>query len=140
MLLLVCCERAPPPSAQIRFAPSSQLLAAGTDDSEGLVYELREGRGSAVFGSGESANIENWRLRIKLRGHAVRQSAAAAEGLGCAEVLGICAVHLPMHGSLLRPWHTGYRQAQPLSPTHHVCTICTNARELKPNTPGHHAE
>ncbi|KAG2443703.1 hypothetical protein HXX76_002051 [Chlamydomonas incerta] len=67
--LAVLCDALTPINA-IRFAPSGQLLAAGTDDAEGLVYELREGRGSAVFGSGESANIENWRLRIKLRGHA----------------------------------------------------------------------
>ncbi|KAG2438957.1 hypothetical protein HYH02_010749 [Chlamydomonas schloesseri] len=67
--LAVLCDALTPINA-IRFAASGQLLAAGTDDAEGLVYELREGRGSAVFGSGEAANIENWRLRIKLRGHA----------------------------------------------------------------------
>ncbi len=53
----------------VRFAPAGQLLAAGSDDSDGYVFELRDGRGVSVFGSGEAANIENWRLRLRLRGH-----------------------------------------------------------------------
>ncbi|GLI61960.1 hypothetical protein VaNZ11_004523 [Volvox africanus] len=55
----------------VRFAPSGRLLAAGTDDSDAYIFELREGRGSATFGSGEAANIENWKLRLRLRGHEV---------------------------------------------------------------------
>ncbi|EFJ49808.1 hypothetical protein VOLCADRAFT_117135, partial [Volvox carteri f. nagariensis] len=55
----------------VRFAPAGRLLAAGSDDSDAYVFELREGRGSAVFGSGEAANLENWKLRLRLRGHEV---------------------------------------------------------------------
>ncbi|GLC49216.1 hypothetical protein PLESTB_000195200 [Pleodorina starrii] len=53
----------------VRFAPAGRALAAGSDDSDAYVFELREGRGHAVFGSGEAANLENWRLRSRLRGH-----------------------------------------------------------------------
>ncbi|KXZ49330.1 hypothetical protein GPECTOR_22g924 [Gonium pectorale] len=53
----------------VRFAPSGRLLAAGSDDADVYVYELREGRGTATFGSGEAANVENWRLKSRLRGH-----------------------------------------------------------------------
>lgn len=55
----------------VRFAPAGRLLAAGSDDADAYVFELREGRGSALFGSGEAANIENWKLRLRLRGHEI---------------------------------------------------------------------
>ncbi|GFR47461.1 hypothetical protein Agub_g9187 [Astrephomene gubernaculifera] len=53
----------------VRFAPSGRLLASGSDDADCYIYEMHEGRGTAVFGSGEAANIENWRLKSRLRGH-----------------------------------------------------------------------
>lgn len=44
-----------------RFSGNGRFLASGSDDRLVLVYELREGRGQAAFGSSEGASVENWK-------------------------------------------------------------------------------
>ncbi len=53
----------------VRFSPNGKLIASGSDDNDAFIHELREGRGFTVFGSTEAANVENWRLKVRLRGH-----------------------------------------------------------------------
>ncbi|KAG2500684.1 hypothetical protein HYH03_001450 [Edaphochlamys debaryana] len=74
---LACISDSTTPVNCVRFAPSGKLLAAGSDDADVFVYELREGRGTALFGSGEAANVENWRLKLRLRGHETNVSDVA---------------------------------------------------------------
>lgn len=52
----------------VRFSPSGTQLASGSDDAVVCIYDLRPGAGAGVLG-GES-NVENWRTRHTLRGHA----------------------------------------------------------------------
>jgi protein HIRA/HIR1 len=51
----------------VRFSPSGRQLASGSDDAMACIYELRPGAGGGVLGG--EANVENWRIRLVLRGH-----------------------------------------------------------------------
>lgn len=53
----------------VRFSGDSSLLASGSDDAMVILYELRPGAGGTTLGS-STANVENWRPRLALRGHA----------------------------------------------------------------------
>jgi protein HIRA/HIR1 len=53
----------------VRFSRGGRQLASGSDDKLVCVYELREGTGSAAFGSTDAPSVENWKPSAALRGH-----------------------------------------------------------------------
>ncbi|KAK9842260.1 hypothetical protein WJX81_003301 [Elliptochloris bilobata] len=57
------------PVNAVRFSHDGRLLASGSDDKLICLYELREGTGSAAFGSADAPSVENWRPIAALRGH-----------------------------------------------------------------------
>lgn len=53
----------------VRWAKHGRYLASGSDDKDILVHEKKPGSGTTEFGSGEPADIENWKVAMTLRGH-----------------------------------------------------------------------
>jgi len=52
----------------VRFSPAGSRIASGSDDGVACIFDFRPGPGGGVLG-GET-NVENWRTRHLLRGHA----------------------------------------------------------------------
>ncbi|ELR22783.1 WD domain, G-beta repeat-containing protein [Acanthamoeba castellanii str. Neff] len=52
----------------VRFSPDGRFLATASDDHVVLVWELRGGPATPVFGS-EETNVENWGRSVTLSGH-----------------------------------------------------------------------
>ena len=55
----------------VRWAKHGRYLASGSDDQAILIRERKTGFGTSEFGSGEPADIENWKVIMTLRGHTV---------------------------------------------------------------------
>lgn len=55
----------------VRFSPDGRFLATASDDHVVLVWELRGGPATPVFGS-EETNVENWGRSVTLSGHTTR--------------------------------------------------------------------
>ncbi|KAM3295155.1 hypothetical protein ACQJBY_037798 [Aegilops geniculata] len=53
----------------VRWAKHGRYLASGSDDQAILIHERKAGSGTSEFGSGEPADIENWKVVMTLRGH-----------------------------------------------------------------------
>ncbi|EFJ23133.1 hypothetical protein SELMODRAFT_267866 [Selaginella moellendorffii] len=53
----------------VRWSKSGLYVASGSDGSLVLIHEKRHGTGTVEFGSGEPANVENWKVCASLRGH-----------------------------------------------------------------------
>jgi len=53
----------------VRWARHGRYLASGSDDQVILIHERKAGSGTAEFGSGEPADLENWKVVMTLRGH-----------------------------------------------------------------------
>lgn len=53
----------------VRWAKNGRYLASGSDDQAILIHEKKAGSGTSEFGSGEPADIENWKVVMTLRGH-----------------------------------------------------------------------
>ncbi|KAH7434805.1 hypothetical protein KP509_06G035200 [Ceratopteris richardii] len=53
----------------VRWSKQGRLIASGSDDQIVLIHERRAGCGTTEFGSGEPADIENWKVVLTLRGH-----------------------------------------------------------------------
>uniref|UniRef100_K3ZQG5 Protein HIRA n=1 Tax=Setaria italica TaxID=4555 RepID=K3ZQG5_SETIT len=53
----------------VRWARHGRYLASGSDDQVILIHERKAGSGTAEFGSGEPADVENWKVVMTLRGH-----------------------------------------------------------------------
>ena len=53
----------------VRFSADGRLLASGSDDAAVIIYHLLPGPGGGSLGS-TAANVENWRPKTMLRGHA----------------------------------------------------------------------
>uniref|UniRef100_A0ACD5XVR1 Uncharacterized protein n=1 Tax=Avena sativa TaxID=4498 RepID=A0ACD5XVR1_AVESA len=53
----------------VRWAKHGRYLASGSDDQAILIHERKAGSGTSEFGSGEPADIENWKVIMTLRGH-----------------------------------------------------------------------
>ncbi|KAM0899457.1 hypothetical protein ACQ4PT_021315 [Festuca glaucescens] len=53
----------------VRWAKHGRFLASGSDDQAILIHERKAGSGTSEFGSGEPADIENWKVVMTLRGH-----------------------------------------------------------------------
>ncbi|CAL5090281.1 unnamed protein product [Urochloa decumbens] len=53
----------------VRWARHGRYLASGSDDQVILIHERKAGSGTAEFGSGEPADLENWKAVMTLRGH-----------------------------------------------------------------------
>ncbi|KDD72359.1 hypothetical protein H632_c3459p0, partial [Helicosporidium sp. ATCC 50920] len=94
----------------VRFSPflssqAPQRLASGSDDGMACVFELRAGPGACTLGS-EAPNVENWRLRCVLRGHAnhVVDLAWSADGdrLATASLDGTAGLWCASTGARLR--------------------------------------
>ena len=78
----------------VRWAKHGRYLASGSDDQAILIHERKAGSGTSEFGSGEPADIENWKVVMTLRGHT-------------ADVVIICqnfslAIFLPIYGNLIK--------------------------------------
>lgn len=54
----------------VRFSPDGLLLASSDDLGMVIVHELRPGTALASFGTKSAPNLENWRAKHTLRGHA----------------------------------------------------------------------
>jgi WD40 repeat protein len=55
----------------VRFSPDGRFLATASDDHIVLVWELRGGPATPVFGADET-NVENWGRSVTLSGHTTR--------------------------------------------------------------------
>ena len=53
----------------VRWAENGRYLASGSDDQAILIHERKAGSSTSEFGSGEPADIENWKVIMTLRGH-----------------------------------------------------------------------
>ncbi|XBI47132.1 hypothetical protein VPH35_111163 [Triticum aestivum] len=53
----------------VRWAKHGRYLASGSDNQAILIRERKAGSGTSEFGSGEPADIENWKVIMTLRGH-----------------------------------------------------------------------
>ncbi|CAM0953172.1 unnamed protein product [Alopecurus aequalis] len=53
----------------VRWAKHGRHLASGSDDQAILIHERKAGSGTSEFGSGEPADVENWKVVMTLRGH-----------------------------------------------------------------------
>lgn len=53
----------------VRWAKHGRYLASGSDDQVILIHERKPGSGTTEFGSGEPADVENWKVIMTLRGH-----------------------------------------------------------------------
>lgn len=53
----------------VRFSAEGRLLASGSDDAAVILYHMLPGPGGGMLGS-SAANVENWRPKLMLRGHA----------------------------------------------------------------------
>ncbi|KAK2077565.1 hypothetical protein QBZ16_004410 [Prototheca wickerhamii] len=53
----------------VRFSNKGTMLATGSDDHLACVFELRPGPATSTLGA-STPNLENWRVKAALRGHA----------------------------------------------------------------------
>ncbi|KAE8676387.1 Protein HIRA [Hibiscus syriacus] len=53
----------------VRWAKHGRFVASGSDDQVILIHERKPGSGTTEFGSGESPDVENWKVAMTLRGH-----------------------------------------------------------------------
>ena len=53
----------------VRFSYDGKLLASGSDDYSVIIYHQLAGAGGMTLGS-TASNVENWRPKLMLRGHA----------------------------------------------------------------------
>ena len=53
----------------VRWSHGGSFLASASDDHTALLYDLSSAPAPAVFGSKEPPNVENWRVKLTLRGH-----------------------------------------------------------------------
>ena len=65
--LLTSLEEGSPVNC-VRFSPDGKLLATAADDRTILLWELREGTATKIFGS-DDVNTENWCRVAALVGH-----------------------------------------------------------------------
>lgn len=54
----------------VRWSPTAKRLASGGDDAVVVLYEMGQGEGGGAFGGGGGRNLENWKVKKVLRGHA----------------------------------------------------------------------
>ncbi|PIA58970.1 hypothetical protein AQUCO_00400080v1 [Aquilegia coerulea] len=53
----------------VRWAKHGRYLASGSDDQMIHIHERKPGTGTSEFGSGEPADVENWKVAMTFRGH-----------------------------------------------------------------------
>ncbi|KAG9158117.1 hypothetical protein Leryth_000276 [Lithospermum erythrorhizon] len=53
----------------VRWAKHGRYIASGSDDQVIQIHERKPGSGTTEFGSGEPADVENWKVALTLRGH-----------------------------------------------------------------------